>query len=239
VLGAREVEWSSWLVSRRAAIERALALREAPSVPGGAEPESEALRRFRSFAASALRRGEPAAPALDGLRVDPERTQRLLAAWCEAAVALAGEQGSELRGLLEPLAARFASALTGQHVARKAGKAARVARRAVVGAIDRIADAFLAVDLETGSVVDANPAAAVLLGLPRHELVGARADAFVRGDARGTWRDELAELVESDEPRRFRAVLVDRREHPVSVEVHATRFASRERVLALAVARVL
>ena len=239
MLGAREVEWSSWIVSRRAQIERALALRGDPAAPGAAEPESEALRRFRSFAASALRRGEPAAPALDGLRVDPERTRRLLATWCEAAVALAGEQGGELRALLEPLAARFASALTGQRIARKAGKAARVSRRAVVGAIDRIADAFLAIDLEDGRVVDANPAAAALLGLARDELLGAQADAFVRGDTRGVWRDELAELVESHEPRRFRAVLVDRGEHPVSVEVHATRFAARERVLALAVARVL
>jgi hypothetical protein len=34
-------------------------------------------------------------------------------------------------------------------------------------------------------------------------------------------------------------VLVDRSEHPVSVEIHATRFAARERVLALVVARVL
>jgi len=226
-------------VSRRAAIERALALRQDPAEPGKAAPEDEALRRFRSFAASALRRGEPAAPALDGLRVDPERAARLLGAWCEAAVALAGDQGGELRALLEPLAARFASALTGQRSARRAGKAARVSRRAVIGAIDRIADAFLAIDLEDGRVVDANPAAAALLGHARHELLGAEAEAFVRGDTRGVWRDELAELVESDEPRRFRAVLLDRSEHPVSVEVHATRFAARERVLALAVARVL
>jgi len=109
----------------------------------------------------------------------------------------------------------------------------------VIGAIDRIADAFLAIDLEDGRVVDANPAAAALLGLARDELLGAEAEPLVRGDTRGVWRDELAELVESDEPRRFRAVLLDRSEHPVSVEVHATRFTSRERVLALAVARVL
>jgi len=239
MLGSREVEWSSWIVSRRAAIERALALREGGAAPGAGDPESEALRRFRSFAASALRRGEPAAPALDGIRVDPERALRLLTGWCEAAVALAGDEGAELRALLEPLAAQFRAALVGQRIARKASKAPRVARRAVVGAIDRIADAFLAVDLESGELVDANPAAAALLGVAREALLGAHAERYVRRDALAAWRDELAELVESDEPRRFRAVLLDACERPVSVEVHATRTASRERVLALVLARVL
>lgn len=238
MFGQRDVEWSSWIVSRRAAIERALALRRGGAA-AAADPESEALRRFRSFAASALRRGEEAAPALDGLRVDPERTAALLAGWCEAAIALAGDEGDELRALLEPLAARFRSALVGQRVARKAAKAPRVPRRAVVGAIDRIADAFLAVDLESGQLVDANPAAAALLGVTREQLIGAPAERFVRADARGAWRDELEELVESAEPRRFRAVLLDALERPVSVEVHVTRFAARERMLALAMARAL
>jgi PAS domain-containing protein len=240
----RGIEWAGWLVSRRAAVDRALALRalergEAPLAAGS--PESEALRRFRSWAAAALRRGaSDGAPALDGVRADPARALRALEEWCAAAVDVAGPHGAELRGLLAPLAARFEAALAGTRIARHAARAARPARRAVVGAIDRVADAFLAVDLADGLVVDANPAAAALLRTPREVLLGAAAERFVHADTRTVWGDELAELVESDEPRRFRAVWVDALAHPVAVEAHATRHQpARDRLLALILARVL
>jgi PAS domain-containing protein len=249
----RGIEWAGWLVSRRAAVDRALALRaldrgEAP--PAAGSPESEALRRFRSWAAAALRRGTgDAAPALDGVHADPARALRALEDWCAAAIDVAGPNGAELRGLLAPLTARFEAALTGARVARhvaRAGEAAgvarapRPARRAVVGAIDRIADAFLAVDLADGLVVDANPAAAALLRTPRDALLGAAAERFVHADARAVWGDELAELVESDEPRRFRAVWIDALARPVAIEAHATRHQpNRDRLLALVLARVL
>jgi PAS domain-containing protein len=240
----RDLEWAGWLVSRRAAVERALALRaqgRSDAPPAAGSPESEALRRFRSWAAAALRRGDGAAgPPLDGVRADPARAVRAVEEWCGAAVELAGPQGAELRALLAPLAARFAAALTGARVARHADRAARPARRAVVGAIDRIADAFLAVDLADGLVVDANPAAAALLRTPRAALLGAAAERFVAADARVVWGDELAELVESDEPRRFRAIWVDALAHPIAVEAHATRHQpTRDRLLALILARVL
>jgi PAS domain-containing protein len=177
------------------------------------------------------------------VRADPARALRAVQEWCGAAAEVAGPQGAELRSLLAPLAARFEAALFGGREARhaaRAARAARPARRAVVGAIDRIADAFLAVDLADGTVVDANPAAAALLRTPRDALLGTPAEGFVQPEARGLWRDELAELVESDEPRRFRAVWVDALAHPIAVEAHASRHQpARERVLALVVARVL
>jgi PAS domain-containing protein len=179
-------------------------------------------------------------PPLDGVRADAARALRAVEAWCEAAVAVAGPQGPELEGLLAPLVARFGTALTGARLARDARRAPRPARRAVVGAIDRVADAFLAVDLADGLVVDANPAAAALLRTPREALLGAAAERFVRPDARAGWSDELAELVESDAPRRFRAVWLDSLAHPVAVEAHATRHQpTRDRLLALILARVL
>jgi PAS domain-containing protein len=234
------LEWASFLVSRRAAIDRALAARLGDAAPSASSPESEALRRFRSFAAAALRRGgDAAAPALDGLRVEAGHAARVLEGWCAAAVELAGTGGSELRELLDPLAARFESALAGAGMARQARRAPRVGRRAVVAAIDRIADAFLAVDLEDGRVVDANPAAAALLSTPRDALLGSEARRFLHADTRAIWREELEGLVDSDEPRRFRAILVDALARPVAIEAHATRASARERVLALVVARVL
>jgi PAS domain-containing protein len=243
----RGIAWAGWLVSRRAAVDRALALRaheRGETPPAAGSPEAEALRRFRSWAAAALRRGAvEGAPALDGVRADPVRALRALEAWCGAAVDVAGPHGAELRGLLAPLVARFEAALTGARVGRavaRAERTPRAARRAVVGAIDRVADAFLAVDLADGLVVDANPAAAALLRTPREALLGAAAERFVHADARAVWGDELAELVESDEPRRFRAVWVDALAHAVAVEAHATRHQpARDRLLALILARVL
>jgi PAS domain-containing protein len=235
------LEWASWIVTRRAAIERALALRMGERTPSPASPESEALRRFRSFVATALRRGGggDVAPALDGLRVDPALAEQALEAWCRAAADVAGARGTELRALLAPLAARFQGSLTGAHVVRSAPRAARAVRRAVAGAIDRVADAFLAIDLDDERVVDANPAASALLRTPRETLVGADARRFVHSDSRITWHDELAELVESDEPRRFRAIWLDALARPMAVEAHVTRYVRRGRVLALVLARVL
>ncbi|MDJ0869065.1 MAG: PAS domain-containing protein [Myxococcota bacterium] len=231
------LEWASWIVTRRVAIDRALQDRLGAERPGPAAPESEALRRFRSFAAAALRRGPGAEPALDGLRVDSQRTLALLDGWCHAAAELAGPRGGEVRALLDPLAARFRAALTGSQIARPARHARRPARRAVAAAIDRVADAFLAVDLETGAIVDANPAAAALLGTEREKLVGARARRYVHADAGDIWEQRLAALVESPEAQRFRAILLDALARPIAVEVSATPHATRARSLALVLAR--
>lgn len=238
----RGIEWAGWIVTRRAAIDQALSMQLGDGRPAADSPESETLRRFRSWVAASLRRGAAnGAPALDGLRVDPAHIETLLDRWCDAAVAVAGAAGSELRAQLSPLAAQFQVALTGGRLARQAQRAPRTPRRAVSGAIDRIADAFLAIDLDDGRIVDANPAAAALLRTPREALVGVPALPFVQRTDRSAWTDELAELVESDAPRRFRAVLVDALARPVSVEAHATRHVAGrgERILALVVARVL
>jgi PAS domain-containing protein len=231
------IEWATFLVVRRTAIDQKLALRRGAELPGPATPEVEALRRFRSFAASSLRRGDAGAPALDGLRVDAVVVARLVEDWCQAAGELAGERRDDLRQRLDPLVARFRSALIGTELAHEARRAPRTQRRAVAGAIDRIADAFLAVDLESLAIADANPAAAALLRLPRETLVGGEMVKFLAPDARDAWVAALEPLLESAAPRRFCATLVDARGDQVAVEIHATRLETRERVLALVVAR--
>lgn len=234
----READWAAWIVRERGAIDRALAVRRAGALPGPADAESEALRRFRSFAAAALRRSDAGAPALDGLRVDAAAVSRLVDDWCRAAADLAGAREAELRARLEPLAARFRSALVGVAAAHEARRAPRVARRAVSAAIDRIADAFLAIDLDCGAIVDANPAAAALLGTSREALLGAPATRFVAPAGCAGWLNEIETLLESAAPRRFRSSWIDARGEPREVEVHATRHAGRGRTLALVVARV-
>ncbi len=229
-------EWAAWLVARRAEIERGLRARLGTPLDAGSV-ESEALRRFRSFAGSALGRGGAAAPALDGLRLEGARFGRLLDAWLAAAEAAAGAGGVELRAQLAPLAERFREALRDQRAARRARAAPRVSRRVVLAAIDRIGDAYLAVDVDSGRIVDANPAASALLGVQREVLLGCDVPRFLDDSAREPWESHLEALAESPEPRRFRALLRDVHGLPVPVDVNATRYARRESTLALVVAR--
>jgi PAS domain S-box-containing protein len=234
----RDPALATWLVVHRREIEQQLAARLGTALPGSASGEAEALRRFRSFAASALRMGALAAPALDGLRVEPAPVGRLLEAWIASAAELAGERGDALRTSLAPLASGFTSGLRGTHAARRASGAPRpAARRAVAAAIDRVADAFFAVDVDSGRIADANPAAGALVGLARDGLLEREAEAFVAPGCRGAWSTHLEAMSEGSEPRRFRTELRDAVGAPVEVEACVTRFATRRRTLALVMVR--
>ena len=73
MMGNREI--ASWLVASRPQIEAAMNGKLGPAAPSAASPETEALRRFRTFSATALMRGEVPPPNLDGLRVNQRRPQ--------------------------------------------------------------------------------------------------------------------------------------------------------------------
>lgn len=213
-----------------------LATRLGPAAPRPGAEETEVLRRFRSYASSALRRGEAAQPALDGLRANERRVAALLAAWVEAAGEAAGPSHELVGDALLPLLTHFQSGLRTTGNGRNKRGAART-RRAVMAAIDRVADAFLALDAENARVVDANPAAGALLGVARDALLGVDAMSFVPTPLQGAWWTELDAMTEDAEPRRFRGQLQDAQGTPVDVECSVTRFATRERTLALIVAR--
>jgi PAS domain S-box-containing protein len=179
--------------------------------------------------------GSLAAPALDGLRVEAGPVVRLLEAWIESAAELAGERGKAVATTLGPLARGFGAALRGTHAARRAsGEPRPSSRRAVAAAIDRVADAFFAVDVDTGRIADANPAAGALLGVARDGLLGRRR-AFVAPTCGAV--HHLDAMSEGAEPRRFRTELQDAGGSRVQVEASVTRFATRKRTLALVVAR--
>jgi PAS domain S-box-containing protein len=229
---------AGWLVARRQEIERAMEHAHAGRLPSPASAEAEALRRLRSFATAALLHGDDASPALDGLRVDLAKTGPLLLAWLEAAAGCAGPDAAAVREALEPLLARFAVALRACDGSRRAaGTPAKGSRRVVAAAIDRVTDVFLAIDTETGRIADANPAAGALLGTTRDQLLGASALDFVPEPARDLWWSQLDALAEGGEPRRFASALVDGTGRSVGIEASATRFATRQRTLALIVAR--
>lgn len=231
---------AGWLIAQRPRIDGAFATRLGPAAPRAGAPETEALRRFRTFASALLLRGERAAPALDGLAsVSERRVEALVGAWAEAAAEVAGPDASAVRSALAPALARFRGALRGTASARRARGAPRAQRRAVVAAIDRVADAFLAVDVESARIADANPAAGAMLGVHRDALVGVEALSFVPGEQHDRWWGELDAVAEGAEERRFRAALRDARGACVEVEARATGFGTRGRILALLLLRPL
>ena len=225
-----------WLVAERAGIEREAA--RATGALDPASPEAEALRRFRSFALLALVRGG-AQPALEGLRVSLRRTASAIDAWVQAAGTLAGPDRAKVIEPLMALRAQFIAALSGGAHSRRASSAATPsARRAVSAAIDRIADVFLAVDVDSGRVVDANPAACALLGLSRPELLARDLDALAAPADRAAWSLLLDAMAEGSEPLLARAALLDASGAHAPLDLRVTRYAARGgRALALFVCR--
>ena len=233
--GAPEI--ASWLIARRLQIEQVMDSRLGPAAPAPGATESEVLRRFRSYAASSLRRGASEEPALDGLRVNERRASALLAAWCEAAAEVAGPHAGSVREALHPTLSSFRNALRMTNTGRRKRGAPRAGRRAVIAAIDRISDVFLAIDADSGRIVDANPAAGALLGVARDALIDVAATSFIPAEAQSDWWTQLDAVTEGAEPRRFTARLADKDGTPILVDCSVTRFATRSRTLALVVAR--
>ena len=208
-----------------------------PAAPDVASPEAEALRRFRSFMSAALMRGKVVPPALDGLRVNQRRTEALLSSWVDAAVEISGGQDLVIRDPLTPLVVQFRGYLRGTSTGRKARGTPRAKRRAVIAAIDRLSEAFLAIDTDTGIIEDANPAAGALLGLNRDALLGIDAMSFVPQTDRNRWWSELDAVGEGVESNQFHAAMIDTRGIALNVVASVTRFSTRGRTLALILMR--
>ena len=233
--GGREL--AGWLLARRRPIETAAAARLGAGA-SAAPAEAEALRRFRTFVLLALGQDVEPTPALEGVRTGERRMRRWLEAWVEAAAESAGPDGEAVRARLVPLRERFLLALRETASARRASGAPVPSRRRVVSAaIDRVCDAFLAIDAETGAIADANPAAGALLGTTRESLLGSDAMSYVPPDSRDLWWAQLDAVSEGAEPRRFRGSLQDAGGRALAVDATVTRFATRARTLALVVAR--
>jgi len=230
-------EIAAWLIKRRLEIERVMEEHLGPAAPKPGAAETETLRRFRSYATSSLRRGTPDEPALDGLRVNERRATALLAAWCEAAGEVAGPHAQRVEAELQPLFVGFRNALRTSNTGRRKQGPPRAGRRGVMAAIDRICDAFFAVDADSGRIVDANPAAAALLGVARDALIDVEANCFIPSSDRSGWWTHFDAVTEGSEPRRFSSNLADKSGSPISVDCTVTAHATRNQTLALVVAR--
>jgi PAS domain S-box-containing protein len=234
---AEASEIAAWLVAKRLRIDQVLASRLGAAAPTPGSSETEALRRFRSHAVASLRRGASVPPALDGIRVNERRASALVAAWCEAAAEVSGPHAALVGEALQPIYLSFRTALRTTHRGRRTRGAPRAGRRAIMAAIDRICDAFFAVDADSGRIVDANPAAAALLGVARDALIDVEAAQFMPGDAREHWWTELEAVAEGTEPRRFEAQLADAAGAAIAVDCTVTPLTTRHRNIALVVAR--
>jgi PAS domain S-box-containing protein len=228
---------ATFLIQQRSRIDALMNAQLGGAAPDPASPEAELLRRFRSCAAAALASGRPAEPALEGLRVHDRRAAALLDGWIDAAAAAGAPHGEAIETALRPLQQAFVARLRQSTGVRRAKGAPRAKRRAVSAAIDRVADGFLALDANSGQIVDANPAAGALLGVARDALLGVDGMAFVPKDRHESWWTELDAMTEGSEPRRFQSTLVDTRGREITVTCSITRFATRERTLALVLAR--
>lgn len=224
-------------MSQRLEIERIMRDKLGAAAPAAAGPEAETLRRFRTFTSTALIRGEAPRPVLDGLRPNERRVMALLECWAEAATELAGPEGDVVAATLAPLLDAFRLAIRTTGSQRKSSGRPRATRRAITAAIDRVSDVFLALDTDSGEILDANPAAGAVLGIARDALIGIKFNAFVPEESQGPWWTALDAIAEGQDSHLFLASMQDREGRPIRMEASATRFLKTDRALALVLAR--
>jgi PAS domain S-box-containing protein len=224
-------------MSSRLEIERVMNNRLGAAAPAASGPEAETLRRFRTFVSTALMRGEAPRPVLDGLRPNERRVMALLTCWAESACGLAGPDGPTVSRHLAPLLDGFRLAIRTTGTTRKSSGKPRASRRAITAAIDRIADLYFALDVDSGEILDANPAAGAALGITRDALIGVEFNAFVPTDVQGPWWTALDAIAEGQDHHVFLASMQDREGQTLRLEASATRMRIRNRVLALVMAR--
>jgi PAS domain S-box-containing protein len=164
---------------------------------GRAEPAPEArleiVRRFRSFCRLASVDWAMARPSLEGLAghsCDGLETAVRIAAESAAGSGLDAEQASLLGALSERFRAGIRRQLKPEdfepHVAAPERRKRANAGKRVRAAIDRIDDAYLALNLDDGRIFDLNPAAEALLGAEANALLDRElADWIEPGDRAG------------------------------------------------------
>jgi PAS domain-containing protein len=150
---------------------------------------------------------------------------------------MAGPEADAVASALAPLLDAFRLSIRTTGTGRKSSGKPRASRRAIAAAIDRISDLFLALDVDTGEILDANPAAGAALGVARDALIGIEFNAFVPADLQGPWWTSLDAIAEGQDTQVFIATMQDRGGQRLRLEASATRHLSRNKIVALVVAR--
>lgn len=162
----------------------------------------------------------------------------LLSTWADSAATLAGPDANAVGTALAPLLDAFRLSIRSTGTKRKSSGRPRATRRAITAAIDRVADLYFAIDVDSGEILDANPAAGAALGVARDALLGIEFNAFVPPEVQGPWWTALDALAEGQENVVFAASMQDREGRALRLEASATRYLrSGNRTLALLLAR--
>lgn len=172
-------------------VNRRLARAEpAPEVRG------EVIRRFRSFVRLASLSADTARVSLDGLGGN---TALALENTISAAVEIAISFGPtpEVSGALRDMEARFRSGVRRilapeereeKHERNKKRPTPNAGRR-VRGAIDRISDTYVALNLDSSTIFDVNPAAEALFASDAARLIGSSLSTYIAPGDQASWRE--------------------------------------------------
>jgi PAS domain S-box-containing protein len=167
---------------------------------GRAEPapeiRAEVIRRFRTFCRLASLSFDTARVSLDGLGGN---SALALEDTVRAAVDVSVTLGApaEVSGALRDMEVRFRAGVrrilapeeSELKRERKLKRPTPNAGKRVRGAIDRISDTYVALNLDTNTIFDVNPAAEALFATSAERLVGSPMSSFIAPADQLTWRE--------------------------------------------------
>lgn len=170
----------------RSAIEVEVNRRLARAEPAP-EVRAEVIRRFRTFVRLASLSADTARVSLDGLGGN---SALALEKTISAAVEVANSFGAtpEVSRALVDMETRFRSGVRRilapeereeRHVERAKKRPTPNAGRRVRGAIDRISDTYVALNLDSSTIFDVNPAAEALFASDAARLIGSSLAAYI------------------------------------------------------------
>ena len=179
----------------RSAIEVEVNRRLARAEPAP-EVRAEVIRRFRTFVRLASLSADTARVSLDGLGGN---TALALENTISAAVEIANSFGTtpEVSGALLDMEARFRSGLRRilapeereEKNERNKKRPTPNAGRRVRGAIDRISDTYVALNLDSSTIFDVNPAAEALFASDAARLIGSSLATYIAPVDQASWRE--------------------------------------------------
>ena len=226
----------------RSAIEAEINRRLGRGQPAPAV-RAEVVRRFRTYCRLASFDVDTARPALEGLGGnDASALERVVT----KAVEIAIECGPpvEVAGALHAMEERFRAGIRRvMHPPEKRERKRKGRRRLpnagkrVRAAIDRISDAYLALNLDTGLIFDVNPAAEALLGTRAENLLEHPFAAIVAAQDRIRFRELEARLDAGEDAGPIEVVLERPNGDFVRVELMVLHHAIGAKRLAIFTAR--
>jgi PAS domain S-box-containing protein len=227
----------------RSAIEVEVNRRLARAEPAP-EVRAEVIRRFRTFVRLASLSADTARVSLDGLGGN---SALALENTISAAVQIANsfEPTAEVSGALLDMEARFRSGVRRilapeereeRHERSKKRPTPNAGRR-VRGAIDRISDTYVALNLDSSTIFDVNPAAEALFAADAARLIGSALSTYIAPVDQGSWRELESRLDAGEDSGPIELTIARPNGDYVPVEVTISSHSISGKRLAIFIAR--